>query len=91
MFHGGGTRKARAAGRRRIAEADLVSRLALYEKKQAAHEAALAPWMNEPAIRQVNVGEKPDPKQLRRIAREMTEGARILRAAARALEEDADP
>lgn len=88
VFHGGGTQKARAAGQRRVVEATLQRELAAYEKQQAARDAALAPWADDPTIRRVNALGSAAPADLRRVAREMAEGARVLRAAARALEQE---
>jgi len=86
MFHGGGTRKARAAGQRRLAETAILKKLAAWEKQQAARDAALAPWADEVAFRAPNVT-WASPKDLRRIAREMTDAARALRDVARGLEQ----
>lgn len=85
MFHGGGTRKARAAGRRRLGQAAVLKELAAWEKSQAIHEAAMMPWADEPALGPFAF--LADPRDLRRIAREMTEASRLIRAAARELDE----
>jgi hypothetical protein len=85
MFHGGGTRKARAAAARRLQEATVLKELAAWEKQQAIHQAAMAPWVDEPALRMGSLW--ANPRDLQRIAREMTEAARVIRVAARELDE----
>lgn len=88
LFHGGGTRKARAAGRRRLAEAAILANLAAWEKQQSARQQALAPWSKEIAVR---FPEYARPADLRRVAREMTAAARLLRAVAASFDESEDP
>ncbi|WP_151084518.1 hypothetical protein [Nocardioides cynanchi] len=66
----------------------MLRELAAAEKRREIHEAALEPWADDPAIRRVNAVGRADPADLRRVAREMAEGARIFRAAARALEQE---
>lgn len=81
--HGGGTRKARAAGRRRLAEAAALKELATWETQMAARERALAPWANEIPVR---FPQYARPAEMRRVAREMTAAARLLRDLASASE-----
>jgi len=87
MFHGGGTRAARAAGQRRVDEARIHGELAAWERQRSAHEKALAPWANEPALRAPGFA-NVDSRDLRRIAREMSAIAKTLRAAARLIDEE---
>jgi hypothetical protein len=82
-FHGGGSRAARAAGQRRLAEAAIRSELAEWARSQVARKQAFAPWEQEPALYLPGYAQ---PKDLRRIAREMSSGARLLRETAKALE-----
>lgn len=88
-FHGGGTRAAKAAGQRRLAQAAVRSELERWEKREAVREAAIAPWAHEIVFRAPNIS-WADPRDIRRVAREMTAAAGLLRDAARALEEELD-
>lgn len=87
----GANRAVRAKGQQRLAEAKIRQQLEKWEKAQtkrnAIHEAAVAPWTDEPVIKSSVARRYAEPADLRRIATEMRDVARELMSEAKAIEQ----
>ena len=86
-FHGGGSKKARAAGLRQLEENRIRARLTVLKAEEARHEsiadAAYAQWAHDERLLLMNWAE---PRDLREVARELRLKSTELFAKAREIE-----